>query len=367
MRAAIGILVGCAVASCRRSTPELRVAADGSATGGSISLTTPLLEGGRSSAAAPPPPPAAAIVPDRSWVAGFKGSKVFSEKHQFGVLAVAFLPDGVHGLSSGADDDARVWDLRTGQVTNRLTGPRFDFGHIVFTRDGNRAVSAGRGAAYWEVSTGNVVRELQAPENDQAYAVALSHDDRLAVSGSPGVVIVWDLEDGSVVNRLPLRGQVMSLRFGDDDRKVHAVTDLSVCAADTREPSAFACNELPLLVTGPIVSASATDEEILLGNRYGELFLWEGSAAKIKRHWQAQKPTREILGIDFRVSTHRAISGGDSVVHLWDTTRGASLTELPHIPKWANTVALSDDGQLALIGSEGGTVHLWRLPPETNR
>ncbi len=39
------------------------------------------------------------------------------------------------------------------------------------------------------------------------------------------------------------------------------------------------------------------------------------------------------------------------------------FTITPRPAKRALAVALSDDGQLALIGSEGGTVQLWKTPP----
>jgi len=47
---------------------------------------------------------------------------------------------------------------------------------------------------------------------------------------------------------------------------------------------------------------------------------------------------------------------------VWDVRSGSAVAQLGGIPQWANAVALSEDGQLALIGSEGGTVHLWRVP-----
>jgi WD40 repeat protein len=314
------------------------------------------------SATASSPGPGAAVVPDRAWVAQFKGAKVFAEKHPLGVLAVAFLPDGVHGMSSGVDEVARVWDLRTGEVSQRHSGPRFKFHQVVFTRDGKRALSASDSLAYWWVATGDVVRDLPDDESAMPSAVALSRDDRRAVVGSPGKVTIWDLESGTPSRQFALRGQLLSVRFTDDDRHVQMVTDLAACVADDKGDAPPTCDEFPLLEVGRIVSASTEERETLLGTREGLLFLWDHASRTAKRHWAAQRPTREVVSIDFRSDLHRALSAGDSTVKLWDVSRGTALAQLPAIPKWALAVALSSDGQLGLVGSEGGTVHLWKLP-----
>src|SRR4051794_18738198 len=155
----IWFLLALGIYSCKRAAPLSSPRSDAMAISGATDsgLAAPLPSAATTTSAA--------IVADRSWVAGLKGVKAFDEKHPQGVFAVAFLPDGLHAISSGADRVARIWDLRTGLVVTRLMGQRFTFNHVAFTHDGKRALGAAGAASFWDVSTGDVVRELQAARN----------------------------------------------------------------------------------------------------------------------------------------------------------------------------------------------------------
>src|SRR5438105_481532 len=144
MRGATIRLMSCAffLASCRRvERVAPPVAMDA---GGNETSVTPV-DASAPAASSPLPNPGPPIAADRAWVSAFKGDRTFAEKHALGVLTVAFLPDGVSGMSSGVDDVARIWDLRTGNLSTRHAGARFKFHQVVFTHDAKRALSAGDG------------------------------------------------------------------------------------------------------------------------------------------------------------------------------------------------------------------------------
>src|SRR5438309_924236 len=132
-----GSLTIAALASCRRApSTSTRGPAVGPSTDAALATAMPPPQEGGPPSLPSAAPPVALVPPDRSWLGQLKGVRPFSEQHPLGVLAFAFLPDGVHAMSSGVDQVARLWDLRTGEVLSRLTGPRFKFVQVVFTHDG---------------------------------------------------------------------------------------------------------------------------------------------------------------------------------------------------------------------------------------
>ncbi|HMJ55493.1 MAG TPA: hypothetical protein VK540_25640 [Polyangiaceae bacterium] len=148
-----------------------------------------------------------------------------------------------------------------------------------------------------DVDTGEPVFDLTTPDDDIPSAVALSHGEHRAVSATAGKVVSWDLDSGKLLRQFPIRGQVLSFHFGDDDERLRIATDLGVCVVEEADP---ACVEFPLPQIGTIVSASIQEEATLLGTRAGQIFVWNNAASKITRKWTAQRANREVFNIDFR-------------------------------------------------------------------
>jgi hypothetical protein len=347
--------------ACRREPPDRgRPSVEASGSARQVSSIPPATSAGDASGALRPLRIGGAAQPDLSWRATFAGSRKFAATHALGVLEVAWLPDEVHAISSGVDETTRIWDARTGEVVRQWSGPNYKFNHVVFASDGVHALSSLTDhPIYWNVVSGDVLRELVGAETEGTTAITLSRDGLRAATGSPGHLFVWDLDKGEALVDRPVRGTVLSIAFSEDERQVHFVTDSHSCQVAAQGASNIDCAELSD-VQGPIEGASQPGPEVLLGNRTGELYLWDRAAAKGIGHWRIQRPELAVFGIVFRQAAHRAIWAGDTTVRLWDALRRRVVAELPHLPEVASAVALSGDGQLVLVGSEGGSVYLWK-------
>jgi WD40 repeat protein len=66
---------------------------------------------------------------------------------------VAFLPDGLRGLSAGRDKRAMLWDLETGSPLQALEGHSESVSQIAVSKDGRVAATAGKDGlvALWEL------------------------------------------------------------------------------------------------------------------------------------------------------------------------------------------------------------------------
>jgi WD40 repeat protein len=167
------------------------------------------------------------------------------EGHTRHIYGVAVTPDGRQAISASGDGTLRLWDLETGLSTRILEADGEVHG-VAVVRDGQHAVSWSEHGAYrmrlktWDLRTGCLLGTVETKEtalgmavtteggfvilacwshvlkvcdlgcgavetkllghNDPVYAVALTRDNRRAVSGSGDrTVRVWDLHSGSLI------------------------------------------------------------------------------------------------------------------------------------------------------------------------
>ncbi len=281
------------------------------------------------------------------------------ESHAGAVLGVAFFPDGRHAISSGVDETARVWDLQTGEAVERWKGPSFKFVNAAIANDSRRALSAADGPVYWDVTTGTKVFELSAADSDRPSAVALSVDGHLGASASPGTTFVWNLDNGSLVRSFPMLGRVLSIEFRQDGLGLTVVSDQSVCSADARGTAEPTCTELPLSGMGAPTTAGIGERDVLFGTRRGELLVWNRSTHELKD--VGSRPPGEVVGLSYLPKMHRALTTSSGSAWWWDVAGKKVLGRLATGAEPLPAVT-SEDGRLALIGSEDGTVWLWKLP-----
>src|SRR5262249_16255440 len=120
------------------------------------------------------------------------------EGHTHYVWSVAYSPNGRHALSGGADSTVRLWDLATGKELRCFEGQiAGGVSGVACSSDGKLGLSSsGDGfVILWDLESGKEVRRCDR-HADSLYCVAISPDDKLAVAGSRGVVILWDLQTG---------------------------------------------------------------------------------------------------------------------------------------------------------------------------
>jgi WD40 repeat protein len=150
------------------------------------------------------------------------------EGHKSWVNAIAFSPDGETLLSGSSDGTIKVWSVETGELGRTLTASRAEVRSVAVSPDG-RSVAAGirYGAIkVWDATTWEERLSFDGHPGD-VWGVAFLGDGQRLVSGDgdwnrPGLVKVWSLADGALIDERRHTGEVLSLAISPDGETIAA-------------------------------------------------------------------------------------------------------------------------------------------------
>lgn len=122
--------------------------------------------------------------------------------------AVALSPDGKLTLSGGsADSTLRLWNVQTGDEIRRFQGHADLVRGVVFSPNGQRALSSSRDETVrlWDIATGQQVLSFEI-RKVWLTTIGFTPDGRQAVTGNNNIVCFWDLSTGRNSQCLPKCG-----------------------------------------------------------------------------------------------------------------------------------------------------------------
>jgi len=178
---------------------------------------------------------------------------------------VAFDPEGTRLLVTDGDTEARLLDAASGSLLRALSGHTGTVTDGRFDRTGTLVVTASSEgtARVWDATTGVSLVELRAPaEAGATNSADISPDATRVVTGQDdGSVIVWDVSSGEpLVTFRGDAGQVLSVRFGPDGRRI------MVAGASEAVARVFGCDlcgttDEVVALAGSRVTRSLTEDE----------------------------------------------------------------------------------------------------------
>jgi WD40 repeat protein len=233
---------------------------------------------------------------------------------------------------------------------------------VAISPDGRLAVTgcADGTARLWEVSTGATVRELLGHQR-AVVAVAFSPDGARVLTGShDGRARLWKVATGELIG-WPLWHEkaVHAVAFSPDGKTVATGCEdraARLWNADTGE-----------LIRGPLwhdtrvlaVAFSPDGKTVLTGSADKTARLWQVTSSKLPAKGLPH-PEDAVYSVAFSPDGRTVLTAGMEVARLWDVATGKKWYDLSH-QGGIRGAAFSPDGRALLTGGLDKTARLWEV------
>jgi WD40 repeat protein len=256
------------------------------------------------------------------------------EDHSGWVNSVAVRGDGRVALSGGDDGTVRVWDLDTGDCLHILEGHTSRVNSVAMTANGLFALSNSQDGTIrvWELDTGRCRHTIG--NQTSMDSVAVSVDARFLLAGGYGNVRVWELDTGQCLHVLEGRATgvarlggvayssaVPSIAVTTDERFALTIDDRIVRVWDLATGDCLRTLEGHAdWVTS--VAVTADGRFALTGGVDAAVRVWDLATGRCLRTLEGH--TGGVYSVAMTVDGRVALSGGnDGAVRVW---------RLPNVP-----------------------------------
>jgi WD40 repeat protein len=281
--------------------------------------------------------------------------------HEGAITCLALSPDGGLALSGGRDARVRSWVLRAEAALRTFEGHSKPIGSVGLFPDGRSVVSS---SADGNVRIDSVVAGVATRVGPQTnWAVALSPDGTLALSGSPSEasLFLWQVHNAATVR--VFRGHteyVRSIAFSPDGRRaLSSSRDQTVRLWDVNTGQQLLSFNVPK-VWLTTICFTPDGQRAVTGNG-SAVSVWDLSTGRESRRLSGH--AGDVLAVAVSADGSRAVSGSvDGTVRVWDLASGQELLCLTGHEGEVSAVAISANGQILLSGGEDRALCCWRLP-----
>ena len=297
--------------------------------------------------------------------------------HRAPILAIAFCPDGVHLISSGDDQNIRVWQLDKddggnihGQTIRVLDGHYAGVTSLAVHPQavGAQALlvscSGDKTVRLWSLPSGHLLSIWQG-HSKWLQALVFTAQDRLLVAGTDGHSIrVWDGYSGRIQHTL--RGHTSmteKLAFSPDGTQVASASwdktgRVWVLAKNKSQHTLYGHTEAVVAV---VIGAGPQGRNLIASGGLDQTVqLWDGATGSRLACWSGHR--NRVVAFAFHPAGTMLASGSwDQRIGLWDLQGNAAPQFLHGHAAPIECVAFHPTGRLLASGSWDRIVQLWEI------
>jgi hypothetical protein len=266
--------------------------------------------------------------------------------HSAAVRAVAVTADGTRAVSGSDDTTLKVWAIARGEAIATLVGHTAAVRTVAVTPDDKYAISGSDDATLkvWDLESGQE-RATLVGHAAAVRTVAITPDGKRAISGSSDQTLkVWDLEHGVEIRTLLRGSSILALAVTPDGSQ--AVS--SALGGPAILWHLDSGKELAREAAGGEKGVAIVPRDSDIGG--GPLVGWEPDAASsFTIHLAEAELAATPDGRRMAMARHR-------VLMVFDRKKAGAA---PMGVIWA--LAMTRDGQRAVVGSPDGTLSVWDL------
>ncbi len=282
--------------------------------------------------------------------------------HKRNVSAIAFTNNGATLVSSGFDNNVRIWNVRSGSQTKLLSAHRSDV-NAIDIHNGKVISADTRGEiVLWDLKTGKALKNFQGHNASVSSVVFSGTDKKFFSSSTDNKIKFWYTANTR-------KEQYIFRAHNNPIRKIIYSHKKRFLA------SASASKEIKLwnLETGRVLRryngheggvntiAFSTSGNFLASGGFKNVKIWSTRSRRLRTAIHAHEGN--VTSIAFSPNGQWiATAGEDHLVKIWNRKSGKLLKAFNGHTGSISTLAFTPDGKKLASGGQDATIRLWKVP-----